>query len=61
MKPRGKFAKTFLVCSFEDRLKKIFDDLFLGKNMRLCLWSLASSIPVLGLEMVCPRKGCPWP
>ena len=27
------------------------------------LWSLAlaSSIPVLGLESVCPRKGCPWP
>ena len=23
--------------------------------------SLASSIPVLGLERVCPRKGCPWP
>ena len=31
--------------------------------MRLCPWSLAlaSSIPVLGLESVCPRKGCPWP
>ena len=30
--------------------------------MRLCPWSLAltSSIPVLGLESVCPRKGCPW-
>ena len=27
--------------------------------MRLCPWSL--SIPVLGLESVCPRKGCPWP
>ena len=29
----------------------------------MCLWSLvlASSIPVLGLESVCPRKGCPWP
>ena len=24
-------------------------------------WSLASSIPVLGLERFCPRKGCPWP
>ena len=23
--------------------------------------SLASSIPVLGLVSVCPRKGCPWP
>ena len=31
--------------------------------MRLCPWSLAlaSSIPVLGLKKVCPRKGCPWP
>ena len=31
--------------------------------MRLCPWSLAlaSSISVLGLESVCPRKGCPWP
>ena len=33
------------------------------KHLRLCPWSLAlaSSIPVLGLESVCPRKGCPWP
>ena len=23
--------------------------------------ALASSIPVLGLESVCSRKGCPWP
>ena len=23
--------------------------------------ALASSIPVLGLEKFCPRKGCPWP
>ena len=34
--------------------------------MRLCPWpqtflSLASSIPVLGLQRVCPLKGCPWP
>ena len=29
--------------------------------MRLCPWPLASSIPVLGLERVCPPKGCPWP
>ena len=29
----------------------------------MCPWSLAlaSSIPVLGLERFCPRKGCPWP
>ena len=31
--------------------------------MHLCLWSLAlaSSIPVLGLQRVCPRKCCPCP
>ena len=31
--------------------------------MRLCPWSLAlaSSITVVGLEGVSPRKGCPWP
>ena len=31
--------------------------------MRLCSWflALASSIPVLGLESVYPRKGCPCP
>ena len=23
--------------------------------------ALASSISVLGLQKVCPRKGCPWP
>ena len=27
----------------------------------MCPWFLASSIPVFGLESVCPRKGCPWP
>ena len=31
--------------------------------MHLCPWSLAlaSSVPVLGFERFCPRKGCPWP
>ena len=31
--------------------------------MRLYPWflALASSIPVLGLESVCPQKRCPWP
>ena len=29
--------------------------------MHLWSWSLASSIPVLGLERFCPRKGCLWP
>ena len=36
---------------------------FFGEHLRLYPWSLAfaSSNPVLGLERVCPRKGCPWP
>ena len=49
---------------FGDRLKKFCEDLFFFReHLRLCPWSsaLASSIPVLGLESVCPRKGCPWP
>ena len=55
--------KTFF---FGDRLKnfvKTFFFSFFGEHLRLCPWSLAlaSSIPVLGLESVCPRKGCPWP
>ena len=32
------------------------------QDVLLCVsLALASSIPVLGLESVCPRKGCPWP
>ena len=66
------FWKTFF-CG--DRLKIFCEDLFFvflviawkifvktfffGEHFRLCPWSL--SIPVLGLESVCPRKGCPWP
>ena len=57
------FGKRFF-CG--DRLKKFCEDLsffFFGEHLRLCPWSLAlaSSIPVLGLESVCPRKGCSWP
>ena len=46
-----------------DRLKKISEDFLFGEHLRLCPWSLAlaSSVPVLGLERFCPRKGCPWP
>ena len=44
---RGKFAIF---------LRK---DLFFGKHLRFV--SLASSIPVLSLERVCPRKVGPWP
>ena len=42
---------------------KTFFFFFFGEHLRLCPWSLAlaSSIPVLGLESVCPRKGCSWP
>ena len=51
---------------FGDRLKNFCEDLFfffLESTCALCPWflALASSIPVLGLESVCPRKGCPWP
>ena len=54
------FWKTFF-CG--DRLKNFCEDLFFGggEHLRLCPWSLASSIPVLGFESVCPRKDCPWP
>ena len=57
------FGKRFF-CG--DRLKNFCEDLFFfffGEHLRLCPWSLAlaSSISVLGLESVCPRKGCPWP
>ena len=47
--PKKIFLKTFFF--------------FFGEHLRLCPWSLAlaSSIPVLGLERFCPRKGCPWP
>ena len=39
--------------------KKFRRPFLFGERLRLCPWSLASSIPVLGLERVCPRKGCP--
>ena len=43
--------------------KKFLKTIFFGELLHLCPWfsALASSIPVLGLERVCPRKGCPWP
>ena len=63
-----KRLKNFLENVFcGDRLKSFCEDLFFsfffGEHLRLCPWSLAlaSSIPVLGLESVCPRRGCPWP
>ena len=59
------FVKTFLYFFFFGvRPKNFCEDLFFfGEHLRLCPSSLAlaSSIPFLGLESVCPRKGCPWP
>ena len=56
---RKIFVKTFFFFFFffGDRLKNFCD---FGEHLRLCPWSLAlaSSIPVLGLESVCPW---PWP
>ena len=43
-----------------DRLKNFCEDLFFFFWRALTLVSLASSIPVLSLESVCPQKGCPW-
>ena len=40
---------------------KTFFFFFFGEHLPLVSLALASSIPVLGLESVCPRKGCPWP
>ena len=43
-------------------MKNFCEDLFFfGEQFVLVSLALASSIPVLGLESVCPRKGCPWP
>ena len=59
---RKIFVETFFFFFFffEDRLKNFCD---FGEHLHLCPWSLAlaSSIPVLGIKSVCPRKGCPWP
>ena len=57
------FGKLFLWRSLEKFLWRPFFFFFFGEHLRLCPWSLAlaSSIPVLGFESVCPRKGCPWP
>ena len=52
------FWKTFF-CG--DRLKNFGKTFFFWRALALVSLALASSIPVLGLESVCPRKGCPWP
>ena len=74
--PRLEDSTIFILLKFGGALEKFFgrrvfleidwntfcEDLlfFFGEHLHLCTWSLASSIPVLGLERVCPRKGCPW-
>ena len=57
------FFFFFFWRSPEKFLWRPFFFFFLESTCALCPWSLAlaSSIPVLGLESVCPRKGCPWP
>ena len=59
----GALEKFFGKRFFVEIAGKIFvkTSFFFGEHLRLCPWSLASSIPVLGLESACPRKGCPWP
>ena len=70
----SKTAIFFELLKFCRSPEKNFDDLFLeiaGKivvktfflreHLPLVSLALASSIPVLGLEKVCPRKGCLWP
>ena len=54
------FVKTFFFF-LRSLAKFLWRPFFFGEHLSLCPWPLASSIPVLGLESVCPRKGCPWP
>ena len=65
-KSRGNFMKTFFWMTPEFLQKNLrcfcAKTLFFVENTcALCSWSLALSIPVLGLESVCPRKVGPWP
>ena len=55
--------KFWLPYEMEIAWKTLLKTFFFVEHLRLCLWSLAlaPSISVLGLERVCPRKGCPWP
>ena len=60
----SRTAVFFELLKFCGALEKFFGKrFFFGEHLGLCPWSLAlaSSISVLGLESVCPRKGCPWP
>ena len=51
----------FFFFFFGDRLKNFCEDLFFCRALALVSLVLGLGIPVLGLESVCPRKGCPWP
>ena len=51
----------FFFFFFLEIARKIFAKTSFFFRRALALVSLASSIAVLGLESVCPRKGCPWP
>ena len=59
---RKIFVKTFFFV-LEIAWKFFVTTFFFWRALALVSLSLALalSIPVLGLESVCPRKGCPWP
>ena len=59
----GALEKFFRKRFFVEIAWKIFVKtfFFFWRALALVSLALASSIPVLGLESVCPRKGCPWP
>ena len=62
-KPRWKFAKSFFASLiWRSPAKNFRRPFFWGGSTLLPLsLTLASSVPVLGLERVCSRKSCPWP
>ena len=64
---KNLFEDVFIFFFFANRLKKIFGNLFLDRQKKFWrpfFWRtflpvfLTSSIPVLSLDGVCPRKGC---
>ena len=57
--PQSKLLASPMNWRFPEKL--FLKTFFFGEHLRLCPRSLASSIPALGLERFCPRKGCPWP
>ena len=59
--PQSKILATPMNWRLPEKL--FLKTFFFGEHLRLCPWflALASSIPLLSLERVCPRKGCPWP